>query len=249
MRKIRAIIIENDIAFQKAFSLMLHTFEEIQVLEVCSDVKAGYESITRLKPDLVFLDIELDDGNAFDLLRKIEKIDFAIVFVTAFNQYAIDAIKLSALDYLLKPFDKEALFEVISKFQKFQYEKDAVEVLMQNLVQRSVMHRTIGLRTMKGIDFVRIEDVICCKSDGNYTQFFIKDQPEVLVSENIKKFEDLLEGSNFFRVHHSYLVNVDHVVKYIKNEGGSVLMTNQMEIPISRRKKDDFFSFINDKLM
>jgi two-component system LytT family response regulator len=243
--KIRTLIIENEIAFLKSFQKMLLDFSNVEILDSCSDVQTAHLYITKYKPDLVFLDIELNGGNAFDLLSKFDTIDFEVVFTTAFNQYAINAIKMSALDYILKPFGKNEIELALSKLIKKNKSETSVQHLISNLNKSHEQDKSIALHTNDGISFLTLSEIIYCKADSNYTIFHTTTANEHMVSIPLKKFDDMLSDKFFFRVHQSYLINLKYLKKFSKNNGGEVVMNNGAVITVARRKKEELLQALS----
>jgi two-component system, LytTR family, response regulator len=237
----KAVIIDDEVNAAKSLeSIIKMEFEDIQVVAMAHDVQRGIEKIRSEKPHLVFLDIEMPNANAFDLLKKFDKIDFEIVFVTAYNEYAIKAIKFSALDYLLKPVDIDELHEAIKKFKnKINISKEEqINMLVQNYGQPQI--EKIAIPETDGVSFVTIKEIVRCESDGNYTRFFMQSGEKLISSKTLGDYEEMLSGQGFFRIHRSHLINTTHIVKFVKSEGGSVIMSDKSEVEISRRKKQEF---------
>jgi two-component system, LytTR family, response regulator len=193
--------------------------------------------------DLLFLDVEMPKINAFDLLNLFYPFTFKVIFTTAYDRYALRAIKFKAFDYLLKPIDIEELKNTV-----FRAEQSNMAALPHAL---PVAHSTaapaptrIGLNTMEGIDYVEITQIVCCHADNSYTEVFTKDGKKTVISRNLKEMEDMLTGAGFFRIHHSHLVNMQHVRRYIRGIGGEVLMSNGQILPVARSKKDLFLTLI-----
>lgn len=214
---------------------------EITIVGEAHSGDEAIELIRQHKPDLVFLDIEMPFGNAFDLLKRLPVIDFEIIFVTAFDNYAVNAFKFSALDYLLKPVDIDDLKKAVSKAQQRLKEKNfnqRLENFLHNVSQAGT-HK-IALPTLEGLVFFDTNDIINCTAEGPYTVFNFKDGKNLLVTGTLKEFEEMLPENSFCRVHHSHLINIDHIRKYYKGKGGYVEMTNGKTIEVSQRKKDEF---------
>ncbi|MCH6232456.1 LytR/AlgR family response regulator transcription factor [Cognataquiflexum rubidum] len=187
--------------------------------------------------DVVFLDIEMPGGNGFDFLNQVGEVNFHIIFVTAFDSYALKAIKYSALDYLLKPVDPLELVQAVEKLHRNQSEKERLELLKYNLSNRE--DRRIALPTQDEVVFVLIGDIIRLEAEANYTRIFIDKNPPLLLSGNIGHFERFLHDTRFYRTHQSHLINKDHIRKYIKTEGGYFLMSDGTQVPVSRLKKEE----------
>lgn len=241
----KAIIVENDTAFVEYFLSILKSFPDITVLKTCADVDDAFESISLMSPDIVFIDIHLNQGTAFDLLSKFDNYSFDIIFISAYEEYAIKAFEFSAIHYLLKPFGQEELEEVLKRLNS-KYEKDVlIKNLLSNLSNESELDKKIALKTMDGLSLVKINDIQYCHSESNYTLFHLTDGNRLVVSCPIKKFEDLLSEHHFLRIHQSYIINLNQVSKVTKLDGGSVILLDGTTLPISRRKKDDLLIAIN----
>jgi two-component system LytT family response regulator len=257
---IRSVIIDDEAKSRNLIKNLLQNYcENVEVVGEADSVQTGVTLIDESQPDLVFLDIILKNEDGFDLLEKIgPRINFEIIFITAHDEYAIKAIRVSALDYLLKPINIDELTHAVEKVQKkIQSELlDRVNKPLLNFIenQKSLnknVHK-IGVPTLTGLDFIQIEDIVVCKAEGNYTCINLKDN-EVLVTRTLKEFEELLSEYNFLRIHRSYLINLDHINKYnrtpqrpeIEGDGGSVTLSNEIEVPVSRDKRKtllDLFS-------
>lgn len=243
---IRAVIIEDEVQnLERLQNLLNGHCVDMEVIGSAASVKAGFELINRTKPDLVFLDIQLTDGTGFDLLELFETIFFNVIFVTAFQEYALKAFRFSALDYLLKPVDPEDLVIAVEKARKqmepefkIQY-KNALNNFTGNDYDKIV------IRDLENIHLVELSDIICCSADGNYTRVhFISDKP-ILVSKPLKEYDALLKDNGFFRIHRSYLINLNHFKRYEKSEGGKVILSDNTEIPVASGRREELFEFIN----
>lgn len=244
---IKAIIIEDEQRGRNVLAKMLDTFDDkVVLLGMAENAEMGKQLIANLKPDLVFLDIEMPHKNGFDLLAETQNRKFEVIFTTAYNQYAIKAFKFSAIDYLLKPVDLDELENAIDKaIERINGHRKGdntlgIDVLLQNIKNLSSNNNKIALPTLDGLVFVSIKDIIRCESDANYTKFFILNEKPLIISKTLKEFEELLELHDFVRVHHSHLINILHVKRYIKGEGGIVIMVDNSEVEVSRRKKESF---------
>jgi len=218
---------------------------DVEVIATASNITDGYRIITQLKPQVVFLDIEMPQGNAFDLLDKLLPISFEVIFVTAFNDYAIKAFKYAALDYILKPVNIRELKDATHRIAARVKEKNTnarIESLLSNLKQDNADVRNIGLPSSEGLYFEDISNIMSITAVGNYTNVFIRGKQKEVVTKSIKEFEELLPASIFCRVHHSHIININFVKKYYKGRGGYVEMQDGSKIEISARKKDDFFA-------
>lgn len=245
---IRAIIIEDEENSRAILSNMLNQyFKSIEVIAVCKNNEEGKTAIEQLKPDIVFSDIELENNSAFDMLQQLNAIDFEVIFTTAFDKYAIQAIKFSALDYLLKPFGKEELSQAIDHYQQKQNKKQSsqqFEVLFHNLQHLQRDSKKIALPTSNGLTIIPVKEIVRCEAEVNYTNFFLITKNKILVTRTLKEFEELLNDYDFIRVHHSHLINLHHVKNYTRGEGGTVTMTDGTEVDVSRRKKEEFLKHL-----
>lgn len=217
-------------------------------MEECENAKQGIKAIQRHRPDLVFLDIQMSNVSGFDLLEQLEVIDFEIIFVTAHNQYAIKAIKFSALDYLLKPVEHIELIQAIDKVKGRQNEKNLTyryESMLKNVRSMPGNIERLAISSMDGILVLNTADIIYCAAQGSYSKIHMIDSKTHLVTKKLKEFENMLGDSGFCRVHHASLINIKHVRQYMKGEGGYVILTEDHHVDISRRKKDAFLSLLN----
>ena len=245
---INAIIIDDE---KKCNSLLQKTIEkqliDIKIVATAANVDDGIRLIHHHEPDLIFLDIEMPNKNGFDLLSAFDEINFDVIFTTAYNQYAIKAIKYSALDYLLKPVDADDLKIAITRFKQKQKssQKSQINLLFDNLKNLNHAYNKISVSTNEGVIFLTIADIIYCEATGSYTQFYLRNNEKLLSSRTLKDFEELLTNHNFFRIHNSFLININEIKRYIKGDGGSVIMSNTNEVLVSRRKKEEFMKKLN----
>ena len=243
---IRAIIVEDE---EKARSNLMQILSEycsnVEVVDAQDNVKSGVQAIQQHSPDLVFLDVHMQGETGFDLLEQIGSIDFEIIFTTAHNEYAVKAFKFSAIDYLLKPVDIDELINAVKKAgDKIKHDatKERYELVIENLKGQKSTFNKIALPTAEGLIFVQVAEIIRCESEDNYTHFFLKDGERILVSKTIKYFEELLTDQDFFRVHQSHLININHIKEYHKGEGGYAIMSDDSAVIVSRRKKEAFLT-------
>jgi len=237
---IRAIVIDDEPYCCDTLETMLEKYcPDVQLVAVCHSGEEAITAINQQKPDLVFLDIEMPRMNGFDMLQKIGSINFEIIFTTSFDQYALRAIRFSALDYLLKPIDKDDLVNAVQKVIQRSQKPIAqqLQLLMQKLQQPSNPINKIALPTMEGLQMVAVESILYCESDSNYTTFHLKNKQKIIVSRTLKEMEELLEEYSFARVHSSYLVNLREVNKYIKGEGGYLVLNDGSTVNVSASRK------------
>jgi two-component system LytT family response regulator len=213
---------------------------EIEIAGQAADVESGFEVINQKNPDLVLLDINLPDGTGFDLLKKFDKISFKLIFITAHEEYAVKAIKFSALDYVLKPITAGELLQAIDKANETIH-KDETEIKLSAFLSNLDKLRKIVLKTAESIHIIEVKNIIRCEADVNYTTFFLENDKKLLVSKTLKEYAELLTSSGFFRTHQSHLVNLDHVLRFDKGEGGHLVMNDNSIVPVSSRKRETLF--------
>ena len=241
---IRAVIIDDEQNnIDNLEALLLQYCPQVQVTGKALNADEGERIIRRVDPDLVFLDIQMPGKNGFDLLRSFDHHSFGIVFITAYDQYGIQAVKFSAIDYLLKPVNVEELKEAVKKAieKRGQQEQNLrLENFMRMLAQEQQKntHR-IALQSAKETRFVETGNIIRCESSNNYTTFFLSGGEKILTSKAIFEFEEMLQGYGFFRCHQRHLINKKHVRSWVKEDGGYLLMEDGSEVPVSRNKKEE----------
>ncbi|MCC5916316.1 MAG: response regulator transcription factor [Cryomorphaceae bacterium] len=235
------VIIDDDVDFANILKNNLHETTTFQVVEMAHSVKDGLAAIMENKPDVVFLDMELPDGEGFDVIKDFDEIPFQLVVISAHDQYAMRAFKFSAVDYLLKPFEVSELHRAIQRIEKLKsHEVNSANVFLNNHRTTSLQSKKLGVSTVSDIYYIRLREISFAKADGNYTEIFLVDQKKCIVSSKpIKYFEEVLEEFDFFRVHKSYLVNLRNVKSYKKSDGGYLVMKDGSTVDISRVKKDE----------
>ena len=244
----KAIIIDDEEKGRKILQSLIESYcRDVEVVATASDADEAYTLITKHKPDVIFLDIEMPNGNGFYLLEKFNEIPFQVIFTTAYDSYAIKAIKYHALDYLLKPIDIDELKQAVEKI-KIQKQNGQPETrYMEFLASRKLeFSGRIGLPIKEGVVFLAISDIIWIESDGNYCTFHAADSKKYVVSKNLGEYEELLPCNEFFRAHKSHLINVKKVKKYIRTDGYYVEMEDGALVEIARRKKDEFLNIMKD---
>lgn len=246
---IKAIIIDDEPNCCEILATLLERYcPQVKVADICYSGQAAVNSIVEMDPDIVFLDIEMPNMNGFELLEKLQSVHFKLIFTTSYDQYAIKAIRFSALDYLLKPIDREELQNAVKKamLELDRPMPQQFEVLMQKLKKTGNGNQKIALPTMEGLQLIAIDQIISCASDRNYTSIYLKQKQKMLISRPLKEMEELLEDYSFLRVHHSYLVNLKEISKYIRGEGGYLVMSDGSIVDISRSKKDLLISKLQE---
>jgi two-component system LytT family response regulator len=242
----KAIIIDDEPKGRNILlQLITQNFRHIKVVATAAGADEGIARIEAWKPDVVFLDVEMPGKNAFDMLNELQPIDFKIIFVSAHNHYALNAIKLSAIDFLLKPVDLDDLKKAVERLsvQPANSVQQVPNLLSQLQHPKSNFDR-IAIASVNAIEFVNISDIIYCKADNVYTEVYLNNAT-IIATKNLGEFEDLLTRHFFFRIHHSYLINMNHIKKYLKGEGGVVVMANDKEIEVSRRRKGAFLELLS----
>lgn len=238
----KALIIDNEAPLRTGMvSLLRNHCPEITETAEADGVQSGLQKIRTFQPDVVLLDVEMDDGTGFDLMKQVTDPAFQLIFVTAHNQYAIEAFRFSAIDYLLKPVDPDALVISIEKAVKnirHSSLTQQVQVLLQQLSGIHHQDKKIVLKDIENTYFVRVADICYCEAEGTYTKFYILNAPTILVSKNLKEYESILEPLGFLRTHHSFLVNPDKIKMYDKSDGGALILDGGHSVPVSQRKKD-----------
>ncbi|MBN1927194.1 MAG: response regulator transcription factor [Prolixibacteraceae bacterium] len=244
---IKAIIIDDEPELRELNrTLLSRNFDEIEIIGACGTVDEAVKLIDEKKPHLIILDIRLTDGSGFNILQKIQPYNYSVIFVTAFNEFAIKAIKFSAIDYLLKPIDEkefcEAVERAVSNINSSKLQ-DQIETFF-NIYEKKTQSRKIVLKTAEAINIVDISDIVYCKSDSNYTTFHFINGEKIMISRGMKEYEELLSDYGFFRPHHSYLVNIQHISKLDKSDGGFLILKEGSEIPVSSRRKKNLIQIL-----
>lgn len=227
--------------------LLEKSCQQVEVVATCNSGAAALEEITSQKPDLVFLDIEMPHMNGFQLLEKLPSIEFDIVFTTSYDQYAIKAIRFSAMDYLLKPVDREELKNAVEKVSRRHQPPlpQQLEILLQRLHQPTASK--IAIPTMEGLQMIPVESIINCTSDSNYTTLHLKGRQKIIASRTLKEIEEMLDGFSFLRVHQSSLVNLNEINKYVRGEGGYLLMSDGSSVDVARSRKESLLAKLHSK--
>lgn len=247
----RAIIVEDEPRSRELLRSLVSTHcPDIEVVAVAGNVAEAVALIKQHKPGLLFLDIELQTGTGFDVLREIDGLEPSVIFTTAYDHYAIKAIKFSAVDYLLKPIDIEELKEAVSKTLNGNRgaQQQIIAVLKQNLqLLNSSQNPTLTLSLAGEFEFIPLKDIIRIEAAGAYSHFFLKDRRNIIVSKNLKEYELLLTGHSFMRVHNSHIINLNEIKRMLKTDGGYAVMSDGTEVIISPKRKDEFVQLMNNR--
>lgn len=243
----KVVIIDDEVNARDSLKQLLEIYcPDVTVVGDADSVSSGIECILSNNPDLVFLDIKMPDGTGFDLLNRIKKINFKIIFVTAYEEFAFKAFKFNAIDYLTKPLEPEELVNAVAKGSLHGNDEavnETIKLLLENIHKPSVPHKKIVLKTLNTIHVVEIDRIIRCESDRNYTAFHMVDQEQILISRSMREFDEMLEGYGFLRVHNSHLINLNFVSSFKSNELILVLKDNT-PIPVAYRKRDELLHAI-----
>jgi len=247
---IKSILIDDEAHSLKTLEWQLGQYcPDIEIISSCGSADEGIAAIKSKGPDLVFLDIEMPSMNGFEMLHQLQPLNFAIIFTTAYDRFAIKALQHSAIDYLLKPIDKDDLIEAVGRVKKYlgQNQNHKIELLMDQvkLLQEDQQKHKIALTTLDSYVFVDAEDIIYCSSERNYTRVFLHGGKNIVVAKTLKLVEELISSRSFFRSHHSYLINVNGIKQYKREDGGYIVMANDAAVPLSRTKRDEFFSLFS----
>lgn len=245
---IRALLIDDEKHSLESLQIELGQHcPEVEVVDACKGSKAGLQGILTHKPDLIFLDIEMPGMNGFELLDKVRDIPIDVIFTTAYDEYAIKAIKVSAMDYLLKPIDvtelKRAVTRVAEKKQT-DHSQQKLEVLLTNIQNANHGFQKLAIPTLSGLNFVNVSDIIYCEADGNYTTIHTRSGDKHVISKTMKETEELLSNPGFFRTHQSFLVNLNCIKEYIKGSGGQLVLQNGAIIQVARARKEALMQMI-----
>lgn len=237
--KIKAIIIDDEAISRDAIrSIVTEYCIEIDIVDEAASVSGAVEAIQSMKPDLVFLDIEILDGTGFDVLKQVDGQQMDIIFITGFNQFAITAFKYSAIDYLLKPINPVELVQAVNKVIRLKERHLFMEKLKLMEFNQHSESKKIALPAQDGLTMIWVHDIVRCESDNSYTSIYCLNQKRYVVSKGIKEYEELLNAGNFLRVHQSHLVNLKFVDKFNKEDGGILIMEGGAIVPVARRRKD-----------
>lgn len=255
---IRSIIVDDERRSRETLASLLEKYcPHLEIVAFADSVITGVETVSTLAPDLLFLDIEMPFGSGFDLLEQLGDYSFEVIFTTAYDQYALRAFKFSALDYLLKPIDRDELIEAVARVSKRLESRrtqpqrpnnEYLEVLLHNMRNKHLHSSKIALPTSDGIVFVQVGNIVRCESERNYTNFCMLTGETILITRTLKEFEVMLTELGFYRVHHSHLVNIAYVKRYVKSDGGYLIMHDDSTVQISRKYKEGFLQRLQQAL-
>jgi len=238
---ITATIVDDEPYSCESLATLLERYcPDVRVLDICYSASSALKSISQQKPRLLFLDIEMPHMNGFELLEKLPDLDFELIFTTSYDQYAIKAFRFSALDYLLKPIDRDDLRKAVQKAvnSNSHISSQQVKILLEKLNHPTITVNKIAIPTLEGLQMILVESIIHCEADRNYTIINLKNKQKMVASKTLKEIEETLEDYPFIRVHHSHIINLNEVEKYMKGEGGYLLMSNGANVDVSRSRKE-----------
>jgi len=248
MNQLTALLIDDESSSRNSLRQKLISYcPNITVIAEAENGEEGIHAIGIHKPDIVFLDVEMPRMNGFAMLQQLQSRNFELIFTTAYDHYAIRAIRFSALDYLVKPIEIDTLKEAVERaMEKRQINapNQRIETLLYNLLDEKNVHTRIAIPSMEGLQFIEITDIIYLEAESNYTFIHLQGAARITVSKTLKDFEELLPSGIFIRIHHSFIINKNHIRKYLKGEGGQVLMSNGKMLDVARRKKEEFMRAI-----
>ncbi len=246
---IKAVIIDDEAKSRSILREMLYQFcPEVNVVGDASDLQQAVKLISECQPKLAFLDVNMPNGSGFEVLQAFPQANFEVIFITAHDEHALRAIKVSALDFLLKPINISELQQAVQKATvklTQKREQNHLKVLIENLNQNLGGQSKIAVPIAQGLRFIQVDHIIRLEADGNYTHLHLLNNKRILSTRHLKEYEELLSANAFFRAHHSHLINLDHIVKYHRGEGGSVSMIDQSEVPVAKRRKKAFLELFN----
>jgi two-component system LytT family response regulator len=248
MEPLKAILVDDELSSLQNLQRKLEEFcPDVNILAIAQQPEEALLLIRHHKPDVIFLDIEMPRMNGFRMLDELGEYDFDIIFTTAYNHYAVDAIRISAFDYLTKPIGIKDLQNAVSRLLKDRQvsTKEKIEVLRQSLTESKTQEDKIAIPTADGLEFLQIKTIVHIESSSNYSKIFLNNGKTILVTRLLKDFEDMLSSYRFYRVHNSHLINLNYIQKYIRGDGGQVVMQTGETIDVARRKKDEFLSLIS----
>jgi two-component system LytT family response regulator len=248
LNMLRTIIVDDEAHMRETLEKMVGVYcPAIKLVASADGVKSGIEAIRKHHPGLILLDIKMNDGTGFDLLKQLQPVDFKVIFITAYDQYAIKAFRFSAIDYLLKPVDPDELSEAVNRAEKLMQQDFSTQLntLEENMQPGNKTNRKIILRTFDNIHLVKVQDINYCESEGSYTTIHLLNDKKIVVSNLLKEYDEMLNDCGFYRVHKSYLINMRHIQRFEKGEGGNVILENEVKVPVASRKREELLEMFD----
>ncbi len=248
----KVLLVDNEVQIREGLKKIIELLNLSDIiLEEADGVQNGLKKIHQFDPDIVFLDVEMDDGTGFDLLRLLQNPTFQLVFTTAHQKYAIEAFKFSAIDYLLKPVNPTDVANTFERAFRNIHNNDLgkqLSVLMNQLSYKNENDKKIVLKDIEATYFIKVSDILFCEAEGTYTKFYFTNNQPILVSKNLKEYESMLEPLGFIRTHHSYLANPSKIKMFDKTDGGSLVLEGGLTVPVSQRKKDIVLNILEGRI-
>ncbi|MBS4061996.1 MAG: response regulator transcription factor [Bacteroidetes bacterium] len=244
---LRTLIIDDEEHIRDTLAKMLARYcPQVEVVGNADSLAKGVKAIEKYNPELVLLDVQLADGNGFDLLKSLPAIRFQVIFITAYDKYALGAFKFSAIDYLLKPINPEQLANAVERAQLVINEHLQIQIhaLEENLRSGSRQDRRIILKTLDNIYLIELRNIVCCESDSCYTTLHTTTGDRIVMAKTLKDYEELFAGSGFYRVHKSYLINLSHIKRFEKQDGGYIVLLNELKIPVASRRREEIIELM-----
>lgn len=243
---IKSVIIDDEKTSREALKSLLDIYcPDIEIVKMAEGCHSGIQAIEKYHPQLLFLDVQMPDGSGFKLLEHFKNPGFEVIFTTAYDQYAIQAIKFSALDYLLKPISPDDLVEAISRFKNQAGKGEKIETLLNN-IKSSPNRQSIVVNSSDGMHILKVNDIVRCQADDYYTLYYLANNKLLMISKTLKETEELLKDFDFMRVHKSHLVNKNYIKSFLREGGGTIEMVDGSKLPVSRRKKDLVMEYIEN---
>ncbi len=243
---IKSVIIDDEKTSREALKSLLEIYcPDIEIVKMAEGCHSGLQAIEKYHPQLLFLDVQMPDGSGFKLLEHFKNPGFEVIFTTAYDQYAIQAIKFSALDYLLKPISPDDLVEAISRFKNQAGNGEKIETLLNN-IKSSPNRQSIVVNSSDGMHILKVNDIVRCQADDYYTLYYLANNKLLMISKTLKETEELLKDFDFMRIHKSHLVNKNYIKSFLREGGGTIEMVDGAKLPVSRRKKDLVMEYIEN---
>jgi two-component system LytT family response regulator len=244
----KAVLIDDEKNALEMLEWQLHTYcPQVEIVATCNSADKGITAIRQYQPQLVFLDIEMPKKNGFEVLQQFPDPLFDVIFTTAYNQFALKAFRFAALDYLLKPIDADDLVTAVKRYEKKKLQNnfsEQLDILIQQYKQPNAVPDKVSFSTQQAVHFIKPETILYCESDSNYTTLHFIGNTKMVVSKTLKEVEEMLIHYNFLRIHHSFIINLKEVSRYVKTDGGAIEMSNGVQLPISRQKKDEVIQLL-----